>query len=118
MKQLILALCLFIPSVLSAAEHEVKMLNGGAEGAMVFSPAYLKISAGDTVNFVPTDIGHNAESTFTPTGSVTWKGELNKPVSVTFDKEGVYAYQCMRSWRWWVSFKSGKRVTKTSLCLT
>ena len=45
-----------------AAEVEVKMLNKGAEGLMVFEPALLKIEPGDTVKFVATDKGHNAES--------------------------------------------------------
>ena len=35
--------------------HEVKMLNSGADGIMVFEPAVIKISKGDTVNFVATD---------------------------------------------------------------
>ncbi|MFD2180058.1 pseudoazurin [Veronia pacifica] len=95
MKKVLLILSLLLPAFsIMAAEHEVKMLNGGPEGAMVFSPAYLKINVGDTVKFVPTDIGHNSESIFSPDGGASWKGELNKPVSATFDKEGVYAYQC------------------------
>ncbi len=38
-----------------AAEHEVKMLNKGDNGAMVFVPELVKIAPGDTVRFVPTD---------------------------------------------------------------
>ena len=45
-----------------AAEIQVKMLNRGAEGVMVFEPALVKIEPGDTVKFVSTDKGHNAES--------------------------------------------------------
>jgi pseudoazurin len=80
----------------SAAEHEVKMLNKGASGVMVFEPAYLKVQPGDTVTFVPTDKGHNAESIdgMTPDGAEPFKGALNKPVSVTFEAEGVYGYKC------------------------
>ncbi|MEZ8030438.1 pseudoazurin [Enterovibrio norvegicus] len=94
MKKPILVLALLFSFHLSAAEHEVKMLNAGPEGIMVFSPAYLNIDSGDTVHFVPTDQGHNSVSEFGPEGGVTWKGELGKPVSVTFDKEGLHAYQC------------------------
>ena len=43
-----------------AAEVEVKMLNKGTEGAMVFEPALVKVEPGDTVKFVATDKGHNA----------------------------------------------------------
>jgi len=80
----------------SAAEHEVKMLNKGATGVMVFEPAYLKVQPGDTVIFVPTDKGHNAESIdgITPDGASAFKGEMNKPISVTFEAEGVYGYKC------------------------
>ena len=45
----------------------------------------------------PTDQLHNSESVegLTPEGAVTWKGAMNKKVSVTLDKEGVYVYQCL-----------------------
>ena len=85
-----------------AAENEVvskhvEMKNVGADGTMVFEPAVIKISVGDTVHFLPTDPAHNAESVegLKPDGSVTWKGEMNKKVSVTIDTEGVYVYQCL-----------------------
>ena len=46
----------------TAAEVEVKMLNKGAEGLMVFEPALIKVAPGDTVKFVATDKSHNAET--------------------------------------------------------
>ena len=45
-----------------AAEVEVKMLNKGAEGLMVFEPALIKVAPGNSVKFVSTDKGHNAET--------------------------------------------------------
>ena len=45
-----------------AANFEVKMLNKGADGAMVFEPALTKVAVGDTVTFIPTDKGHNVET--------------------------------------------------------
>ena len=45
-----------------AAEVEVKMLNKGTEGMMVFEPALVKIASGDTVKFIAADKGHNAET--------------------------------------------------------
>ena len=79
-----------------AADHEVKMLNRGAAGSMVFEPAYLKIRPGDTVTFVPTDNSHNAESipAMAPAGAAPFKGAMNKPVTVTFEAEGIYGYKC------------------------
>ena len=38
-------------SVHAAETHVVKMLNQGAEGSMVFEPAFIKINAGDSINF-------------------------------------------------------------------
>ena len=77
-------------------EHEVKMLNSGADGIMVFEPAVIKISKGDTVNFVATDMSHNSASLdgMIPAGANSWNGALSQDISITFTEEGVYVYQC------------------------
>ena len=63
MKNIILTLSLFLLSIPAfAAEYEVKMLNNGTEGMMVFEPAVLKVAVGDTVKFVATDMAHNSAS--------------------------------------------------------
>ncbi|MEE1609848.1 pseudoazurin [Microvirga sp. CF3016] len=79
-----------------AAEVEVKMLNKGTEGVMVFEPAFVKISPGDTVKFVATDKGHNVETVdgMVPEGAQKFVGKMNEEVTVTFDKPGVYGYKC------------------------
>lgn len=77
-----------------AAEYQVKMLNNGADGTMVFEPGYLKVAVGDTVKFIPVDAGHDSVSEFTPEGSTSWKGDNSKEVTATLDKEGVYIYLC------------------------
>ncbi len=46
----------------SAAEFQVKMLNKGEKGAMVFEPDLVKAAPGDTIKFVSVDPGHNAET--------------------------------------------------------
>ena len=81
----------------AAEEFEVQMLNKGETGTMVFEPAFLQIAAGDTVTFVPTDKGHNAESIadMIPEGAEPFKGKINEQISVTFDVEGAYAYKCL-----------------------
>jgi len=90
-----LAIVLVLTSSLFAAEHEVKMLNSGKDAQiMVFEPASLKVAVGDTVKFIPKDMGHNSVSTFIPEGAEGWKGEMNKEVSVTLTKEGIYLYTC------------------------
>jgi len=80
-----------------AAEVEVKMLNKGAEGSMVFEPALVKIEPGDTVKFVATDKGHNAESIkgMFPADAVPFVGKNGEDVTVTFDKPGAYGVKCM-----------------------
>jgi plastocyanin len=46
----------------------------------------VRIAAGDTVNFVPIDPGHNAESVrgMAPERAEPFKGAIGKEVSVTF----------------------------------
>ena len=80
----------------NAAEHEVKMLNKGAEGIMVFEPNVVKVAPGDSVHFVAADKGHNVESIdgMIPEGAAPFKGEMNKDVTVTLDKPGVYGFKC------------------------
>ncbi|GLQ56113.1 pseudoazurin [Devosia nitrariae] len=90
------------PAILSAtparaAEVEVQMLNQGEMGAMVFEPALIRIAAGDTVTFVPTDRGHNAETIrgMVPEGAEGFKGAINQPISVTLDVPGIYGVKCL-----------------------
>lgn len=79
-----------------AANFEVHMLNKGADGTMVFEPALIEIAPGDTVTFLATDKGHNAESIkeMMPAGAEPFKGAMGKEVSVTFTEEGVYGIKC------------------------
>lgn len=84
-------------SMTLAAEVEVRMLNKGAEGLMVFEPALVKVEAGDTVKFVASDKSHNAEliKNMLPEGAAPFAGKMNEDVAVTFDKPGVYGVKCM-----------------------
>jgi pseudoazurin len=83
-----------LPAV--ATEHTVQMLNKGADGVMVFEPSYLKVVPGDTVHFVATDKGHNVLSVkgMGPDGAAPFQGKMNEDVTVTFDKPGVYGFEC------------------------
>ncbi|WP_026186934.1 pseudoazurin [Ensifer sp. BR816] len=79
-----------------AADFEVHMLNKGADGAMVFEPAFVKVNPGDSVTFVPTDKGHNVETIkdMIPDGAAAFKSKMNETYKVTFDVQGVYAVKC------------------------
>ena len=95
--KLITALALTLScSFLVAQQHEVKMLNNGAEGLMVFEPAVLSINPGDSVVFKATDMSHNSASIagMIPDGAESWTGAMSQDVTVNFTKEGVYVYQC------------------------
>ena len=78
------------------SEHVVNMLNSGEGGQMIFEPAVIKVSKGDTIHFKLIDMAHNSASIdgMIPSGADSWAGELNQDVSVTLDTEGVYVYQC------------------------
>ena len=80
----------------AAAEFDVKMLNKGATGAMVFEPAMVKIAPGDTVHFIATDKGHDVLSVdgMVPDGAQAFAGELGKDLTVTFTVPGVYGVKC------------------------
>jgi pseudoazurin len=79
-----------------AANFEVRMLNKGEAGAMVFEPALTKVAVGDTVTFVPTDKGHDAQTIpgLLPEGAEIFKGKMGQEVVVTFTVPGAYAVKC------------------------
>ena len=82
----------------AAKEWQVKMLNKGSDGKlMVFEPAFLKVAPGDTVKFLATQKGHNAETVagMTPAGGPVFKGKINEEIVVRFTQQGVYGYKCL-----------------------
>lgn len=82
-------------STVQAADHTVKMLSTGKDGAMVFEPAFVKVAVGDTVVFTPTEkAAHNSASLLVPTGVTGWKSDPDKEFKVKIEKEGVYLYAC------------------------
>lgn len=90
------ALLLFAAMPAMAANFEVHMLNKGETGAMVFEPALIKAAVGDTVTFIPTDKGHDAQTLkeILPEGGDTFKGAMGKEIAVTFTTPGVYGVKC------------------------
>ena len=90
----LLALLLATPAI--AETHEVRMLNRGAAGAMVYEPDYLRIAPGDTVRFLPTQPGHNAASIegMLPEGAAPFKSGINKQFELTPTQPGAYGVKC------------------------
>jgi len=92
------ALVLLAAGPAAAETVEVKMLNKGANGEMmVFEPAVVQIAPGDTVRFLATNPGHNAESVpgMLPDGAKGFRTTFNQTAEVTFETEGVYGYKCL-----------------------
>jgi pseudoazurin len=79
-----------------AADFQVKMLNKGADGAMVFEPALTKVAKGDTVTFIPVDKGHHVETVkgIIPEGAAEFRAKTNESYKAVFEKDGAYVLKC------------------------
>ncbi|HEV7317623.1 MAG TPA: pseudoazurin [Ensifer sp.] len=75
---------------------EVKMLNRGESGSMVFEPDYVELKPGDSVKFLVGHKSHNAASIegMVPKGYAGFKGQINEEIEVTFDTPGFYGIKC------------------------
>lgn len=76
--------------------HEVRMLNRGAAGSMVFEPGLIRARVGDVVRFLPTDPGHNAELIrgMTPDGVPLTRGLMNRTFDLPIRRPGLYGVKC------------------------
>ena len=85
-----------VTGVVWAADIEVKMLNKGEEGKMIFEPSFIKAQKGDNIIFIPTDKGHMAASIkgLIPEGAKKFKSKINKKYTYTVDVEGLYGIRC------------------------
>lgn len=79
-----------------AAEFTINTLNMSPKGLFQFDPNFLRIKPGDSVHFVAKDRGHDVISIagMIPDGAEPFKGEMNKDITVTFTKPGVYGVEC------------------------
>ena len=87
---------IFVANLAYAGDITVDMLNKRADGAkMVYSEDIVKVNIGDTVTWKPKTKGHNVEFISVPKGiKKIKKSKMNKEYSYTFDKAGIYLYQC------------------------
>ncbi len=87
---------LLFGTIAQAENFDVKMLNKGAEGAMVFEPAFVSAAVGDTVTFLATDKGHNVEAIkdMLPAGVEVFKSDFGKDYVLTITTEGLYGVKC------------------------
>ncbi|WP_462384154.1 pseudoazurin [Pseudomonas sp. Marseille-QA0892] len=96
LKPLTILIAVLATPLALAQTHEVKMLNRGDGGSMVYEPDFLDIAAGDSVKFIATHSSHNAASIpgMVPEGAATFKGKINEEIEATFDVPGVYGIEC------------------------
>ena len=90
-----LAAMLMAPAAF-AENFDVMMLNKGTDGAMVFEPAFVQAAVGDTVTFISTDKGHNAEGIdgMLPEGVEEFKSKMGEEYVLTLTAEGLYGVKC------------------------
>ncbi|MBB5224273.1 pseudoazurin [Amaricoccus macauensis] len=90
------ALATALAGAVSAADIEVKMLNKGVDGVMVFEPGFVEAQPGDVIHFIPTDKGHDVESVkgMLPDGVEPFKAKMNEAYDLTVTEEGVYGVKC------------------------
>ncbi len=97
-KRFFLAVALTVASAFPALAEmfEVKMMNRGEKGSMVFEPDFLKLAPGDKVKFIATHKSHNAATVdgMVPEGHPGFKGKINEEIEVTFDQAGFYGIKC------------------------
>jgi pseudoazurin len=91
-----LACALLAVSPANASEWQVKMVNAGTKGGMEFVPAFVAAKPGDTVKFLATDRGHNAETIagMIPAGATPFKGKINEEIVVRLTLPGLYGVKC------------------------
>nr|WP_306269583.1 pseudoazurin [Pararhizobium sp. IMCC3301] len=72
------------------------MLNKGEKGGMVFQPDFIRAMPGDTIKFLSSDKGHNAEAIegMLPEGVEPFKSKISKDFELTVDEEGLYGVKC------------------------
>tara|TARA_B100000767_G_C19694851_1_gene505663 strand:+ start:143 stop:580 length:438 start_codon:yes stop_codon:yes gene_type:complete len=95
MKRLALTLLLILPCLVVAKQHQVKLLTADASGqTMIMQPDFLQIAVGDSVEFIPSDVTHNAQSIVSPNGAKPFNTAMGQTVVVKFEQEGAYLYKC------------------------
>lgn len=94
MKKILMTALMALSTTAFAANHEVKMLDNGKDGGMVFEPGFLKAEVGDTVTFKPTHKGHWVQSRAVPEGIDKFLSKEDEEFTLTLTKEGVYVYIC------------------------
>ena len=94
-KLFIILLILFSTSIYGE-DISIDMLNVRSDGqSMVYSIDVARVHPADTITWLPKHKGHYVEFVLGPnTVELPKKSRINKEFSFTFEKAGVYFYQC------------------------
>ena len=96
MLRILFIFIIFFTSPILSNTFSIDMLNVRSDGqSMVYSEDVLKVEVGDTVVWKPKDKGHNVEFIIGPDAiELPKKSRINQEFTYTFEKSGVYFYQC------------------------
>lgn len=104
MRQILMTTALTLGAALGATAVaaqeviEVEMLTRGEDGARnVFGQELIQAEVGDTIRFVPTQKGHNAQSVrdAVPEGQEAFRGSINQEVDYEVTETGLTAVICL-----------------------
>ena len=94
-KQLLIYLCFCLTAFTRSDAALAKVTKIEFTEFDTYSLEIIHIDVGDTVEWLPTNEGHNVEFIMTPTMvSLPEKSKMNEPHSMIFREAGIYVYGC------------------------
>ena len=94
-KQLLIYLCFCLTAFTSSDAALAKVTKIEFTEFDTYSLEIININVGDSVEWLPTNEGHNVEFIMTPTMvSLPEKSKMNEPYSMIFQEAGIYVYGC------------------------
>ena len=94
-KQLLIYLCFCLTAFTSSDDAVAKVTKIESTEFDTYSLEIIRINVGDSVEWLPTNKGHNVEFIMTPTMvSLPEKSKMNEPYSMIFQEAGIYVYGC------------------------
>jgi len=94
-KQLLIYLCFCLTVFTSSDAAVAKVTKIEFTEFDTYSSEIIHVDVGDSVEWLPTNEGHNVEFIMTPTMvSLPEKSKMNEPYSMIFQEAGIYVYGC------------------------
>ena len=94
-KQILIYLCFCLTAFTSSDAALAKVTKIEFTEFDTYSLEIIHINVGDSVEWLPTNEGHNVEFIMTPTmASLPEKSKMNEPYSMIFQEAGIYVYGC------------------------